>query len=219
MSQKAQLYILEGPDCSGKTTAIGLLRKICEEKGKKVINVGVLDSTNIGKDVRKIVTRSDIELHSETVIALLLDAHEAAIHYILEKTLEIPEDQLNQCVFIVDRFLLSTLAYQGKQDNDIQAIHNGFTKRKILTKLFHYDPCFFLLSARDEILNERLAKKMDKDLFELKDNSFHASIRNYYQMVAPTKLSTIYKAKYCHIYTDVSIEETENQFRNIIDLQ
>lgn len=212
---KPHFLIVEGPDCVGKTTTVNLIEKICLEKKKEVIKLGVLDSTVFGRDTRIIFTKYDLGLDVSTVVKLLSIAHDQLMRDIASKVLAIGESNLSNYVFVIDRFMLSTFAYQG-QSYDHDLIHKAFISSGALSKLFHLNPIYILLQASDEILNSRLANKTDKDIMELKDYEFHSNTRNYYNLVAPTKLSTVYNCRYSQVDTGISIEHTKAQLEILL---
>lgn len=216
-NNKPLMIIVEGGDCSGKTSSLAILKELCEAHGKHVYTFGALNNNPVSEDVRKIYTRSNLDLHPDTLVSLLVDAHEATMQQILETTLTIPEADLANSVFIVDRFLLSTLAYQGSDERLTKMIHDKFLKRDILAKLWHYDPLFFILTTDNDVLKQRLDSKPDKDEFELKGLDFHIRIHNYYQLVAGAKLSHIYKCKYTIIQTNDGLDVLRNTYTGYLN--
>ncbi|MAJ45360.1 MAG: dTMP kinase [Candidatus Marinimicrobia bacterium] len=98
----------EGIDGCGKTTQVKLLKSYFETKGFEVISVREPGSTKISEQIRSILLNSkntDIGLESE---ALLFSSARAQI----VKEVIIPS--LNdKKIVICDRFIDSTLAYQG----------------------------------------------------------------------------------------------------------
>lgn len=216
MMNKPQLFILEGPDCVGKTTTMDLLEKACLAKGKGVIKVSVLDTTPFCADVRTIVTQSNAAITEETKTKLLVEAHLDAIMHIATECIRIDEANLKDYVFILDRFLLSTFAYQGQYiDHDI--IQKLFLRSGVLDKLSHFNPVFLLLKCDDVILDKRLSDKNNKDLIELKDQTFHTTVRNYYRFIAPTKLSTVFNYRYANIETGNGLDVTSQQLTNLLN--
>ena len=100
------LIVVEGPDCSGKTS-------LCESMslyltgltGRKVINCTEPGTTELGKAIRKLV-KSDIEMDAKSLTFMFYAAHNQLINEVIKPNLDAGN------IVIVDRYLLSTLIYQ-----------------------------------------------------------------------------------------------------------
>jgi len=99
--------VFEGGSGGGKGTQIELLAKDLERYGLRVRKVSMLDSTEVGKAVREItrkVPHGELGHINEALLFL------AAIgHATTELVLQAPKET----VVIADRFVWSTMAYQG----------------------------------------------------------------------------------------------------------
>ncbi|KAA3599306.1 MAG: dTMP kinase [Calditrichaeota bacterium] len=100
--------VFEGIDHSGKSTQVRLLSKKLIEKGYEVLNVREPGGTNISEKIRKIILdNKNIEMHEKTE-ALLFQASRAQL--VNEKILPALKEGK---VVIADRYIFSSLAYQG----------------------------------------------------------------------------------------------------------
>lgn len=99
--------VFEGGSGGGKQTQIELLAKALEEHGLRVRKVSMLDSTEVGKAVREItrkVPHGELGHINEALLFLAAIGH-ATTTLILQPSKE--------TVVIADRFVWSTMAYQG----------------------------------------------------------------------------------------------------------
>lgn len=98
----------EGPEGSGKSTQIPLLANFLKEKGYSIVAVREPGSTEIGDQVREILTRMDnTSMHPRTEILLFLAARAQLVEQRIRPELS------KGSVILCDRYADSTLAYQG----------------------------------------------------------------------------------------------------------
>lgn len=100
--------VFEGLDHSGKSTQVRLLSRKLIEKGYQLLKVREPGGTNISEKIRKIILDSkNTEMHERTE-ALLFQASRAQL--VNEKILPALKEGK---VVIADRYIFSSLAYQG----------------------------------------------------------------------------------------------------------
>lgn len=194
---------LEGPDGSGKSTMMKLIEKYFNENDIEYISTREPGGTHIGEKIRKIVLDKDNTNMSAEAEALLYAA--ARAQHVHEKI--VPALKQGKIV-ICDRFLLSSLAYQGVGRElgveNVKAI-NEFGLRGIYPDLilfFHVDPIMTL---------ERKTRSKSVDRLELEGDIFHKKIYNgYIELIKnnPRNISIIDATK--------SIEEVFRQSINEI---
>ena len=105
---KGLVIALEGQDGTGKSTVIDAITGYFDEMGLDYINAREPGSTDIGETIRDILAdkaNKDMEYHTE---ALLFAASRSELY---DKVIK-PNVRKGTSV-ILDRFLLSSLAYQG----------------------------------------------------------------------------------------------------------
>ena len=99
------LITFEGIDTCGKGTQINLLKQCLEANKIEHIVVREPGTTDVGKDIRKILLTKDME--PETELLLFFAARKEVVEKIIKPALD--QDKIVIC----DRFYHSTLAYQG----------------------------------------------------------------------------------------------------------
>ena len=142
---------LEGPDGSGKSTMISLVGQYLEERGIDHVITREPGGTSIGEKIRGIIIDRDNSNMGAETEALLFAASRA--QHVHEKIL--PSIEAGRVV-VCDRFLLSSLAYQGVGRGlgiqEVKAV-NEFGLRGITPDLilfFHVDPEVTLLRKTKE---------------------------------------------------------------------
>ena len=142
---------LEGPDGSGKSTMISLVGQYLAERGIDHVITREPGGTSIGEKIRGIIIDRDNSKMGAETEALLFAASRA--QHVHEKIL--PSIEAGRVV-VCDRFLLSSLAYQGVGRGlgiqEVKAV-NEFGLRGITPDLilfFHVDPEVTLLRKTKE---------------------------------------------------------------------
>lgn len=169
---KGLFITLEGPDGSGKSSIIKLLGDYFQEKGLDFIQTREPGGTSIGEDIRHIILDNKNTNMGEETEALLYAASRA--QHVHEKIL--PSLNAGKLV-LCDRFLLSSLAYQGiGRDLGIEKVKmiNDFGLRGLYPDLilfFHIDP---------EVTLARKTKGSGGDRLEKEGTDFHNRVYNGY---------------------------------------
>jgi dTMP kinase len=148
---KGKFITLEGPDGSGKSTMINLIGQYLEEREIPHVLTREPGGTSIGEKIRKIIIDIDNKNMGAEAEALLFAASRS--QHVHEKIMPAIEDGK---VVVCDRFLLSSLAYQGvgrKLGIENVKMVNDFGLRGVLPDLilfFHVDPEITLLRKTKE---------------------------------------------------------------------
>ena len=146
------LISFEGIDGSGKTTQARKLYEFLRSKGRKVSLYREPGGTKAGERVREILLKEDLTPRSEL---LLFEASRAEL---VEK--RIKDNLRDGFIVILDRYTLSTLAYQGYGKGiDLKVIEklNNFATGGIEPDLI------FLLDVSVDVA---LKRKKEKNRFE-----------------------------------------------------
>ena len=108
MSTPGILITFEGPEGGGKTSQIRLLAEFLSEKGYPVLTTREPGGTEIGNQIREILTRMEnTAMHPRAEILLFLAARAQLVEQCIRP--EIGKGSVVLC----DRYADSTLAYQG----------------------------------------------------------------------------------------------------------
>lgn len=189
---------LEGPDGSGKSTIIQLLGEYLQEKNIDFITTREPGGTPIGEEIREIILDTkNTNMGPETEALLYAASRGQHIH---EKIIPALKEGK---VVLCDRFVLSSLAYQGVGRGlgieKVKAI-NDFALKNIYPDLilfFHIDP---------EVTLQRKTKESGGDRLEKEGNIFHKRVYNGYM-----ELLEMYPKNIKIIDANKSIEEVLEQ--------
>ena len=171
---------IEGFDGVGKTTQANLLNEYLKNEGIKSILVREPGGTSVAEKIREILI-TDSELSPITELLLFESARSDLVNKLIREKLE------NDFIVITDRYLDSTLAYQGYGRNIDKSIINELNKFSTDNL---YPDITFLLDLNVEEANKRTKKRKDtsnKDQilkFENEENIFHQKIRDGFLKIA-----------------------------------
>ena len=105
-----KFIVLEGTDGAGKTSVINTLKKHCEETEKDVVFVQDPGGTKIGKAIRQVLLNPEFTEMTSLTELLLYSASRNQL--VTERIM--PAIHAGKTV-ISDRYIYSTLAYQGAE--------------------------------------------------------------------------------------------------------
>lgn len=177
---------LEGPDGSGKSTITKLIDQYMKNKGIDYIVTREPGGTLIGEKIREIIIdNKHTSMGSETEALLFAAARSQHVHEKIKPALD------DGKIVFCDRFILSSLAYQGvgrglgiervKMINDFGL--GGVYPDLIL--FFHIDPAITLSRKTGTLGGDRLEKE---------GNDYHQKVYNGYMELIkkyPTNISII----------------------------
>lgn len=169
---------LEGIEGSGKTTQIKEIQKFVEAKGMRCLLLREPGGTQFGEKLREAILGSSVPLHPLAECHLFLASraqllHEKILPFLIEKP---------KSVVILDRYLDSTLAYQGR------ARRLGLDT--VLTLHQHHPLClvphrtYFLDISLETSLERQKKRGQAKDYFESQAAEFHMNLIDGYREVA-----------------------------------
>lgn len=165
----------EGSDGSGKTTILNNVEKFLTENNIDFIITREPGGTKISEEIREILLSNDNSEMSARTEALLYSASRA--QHVDE--LILPNLQKGKLV-ISDRYVLSSLAYQGfgrELGYDSVKEINDFATDNLspdYTFFFNVDPITVLKRKRNNFVTDRL---------ENESNSYHNKVYNGYQEI------------------------------------
>lgn len=182
--KKGLFITFEGGECSGKTSIIQALCKELEKRNISYISTREPGGIDIAEQIRAIILKVENKAMTEETEALLYAA--SRMQHLSERVLPAIE---SGNVVICDRFLDSSLAYQGYARglgmDDVLKI-NSFA-------LTHMPDCTFFIDVKPEIALKRLATRSKVDRLELEGIEFHQKVYEGYQKVCSLYPSRIIK--------------------------
>ena len=196
---------IEGPEGSGKTTAVEQAVKKLEEMGYQIVRTREPGGTEIAEQIRNVILDKNNTKMDPRTEALLYAASRR--QHLVEKVWPaLKEDKLVIC----DRYLDSSLAYQGGARGlgienilniNLFATENTWPD---LTLLFDLDPKIGL---------ERIGKNADREVnrLDLEKMEFHTKVRNTF-----LELAKRYPDRYVIIDASQSREEVANKTLEVI---
>jgi len=168
---------LEGVEGSGKSTIINFIKDSLETGGKKVVLTREPGGIDIAEQIRSVILdKKNTKMEGRTE-ALLYAA--ARRQHLVEKVIP----SLNKgCIVLCDRFVDSSLAYQGYARglgiNEVYSI-NKFAIGDLMPDLTLY------LDLDPEIGLSRIAKNKEREInrLDLEELNFHVNVREGYEEV------------------------------------
>ncbi len=168
---------LEGIEGSGKTTQIKAIESFVQNKGMRVLTLREPGGTTFGEKLREAILQSETPLHPLAECHLFLASRAQLLN---EKIL--PFLLQPGSVVILDRYIDSTLAYQGK------ARRLGY--ETVLT-LHQFGPLnllphrtYFLDIGLETSMERQKTRGNQKDYFESQKMEFYQNLLDGYREVA-----------------------------------
>ena len=210
----------EGPDGSGKTTQINLLKDYYEKTcSKEVIIIREPGGTRISEKLRNIVLDKELtEMDDMTELFLYMTAR-------IQLVKEVIEPALNKCnIVICDRFIDSTAVYQGVGRglgvDKVYELYNfalGSNMTPDITIMLNLD-------AEEGIKRKKNQTELDR--IELADISFHQSVVQAYKELGERDKERIYSIDSKTNSTlspqeihEMIIKEIDNRLNNIFNFK
>jgi len=112
-----KFIVIDGPDGSGKTTQLGLLAEYLRSRGLEVLTTRDPGGTAIGDKIRQLLLSNS---HREMTPACETMLYMASRAQLVEQVIR-PALRAGKCV-LCDRYISSTIAYQGAGGIDVEKI-------------------------------------------------------------------------------------------------
>lgn len=175
---------MEGPDGSGKSTQIGLLRDYLSERGYDIIVCREPGGTKISEAVRQVILNKDFtEMGNMTELLLYASARAQLVEEIIRPALKEGK------VVICDRFVESSAVYQGiARGMGIELVYevNKFAIGDTMPDL----TIMLDLDAKTGI--SRKKKQAELDRMEREAMDFHVKVVEGYRQLAKMHPERIY---------------------------
>ena len=175
MNKRKGLFLtFEGPEASGKSSQILLLKKYLKKNNISFITTREPGGTKIAESLRKLIlkVRSDINIEEE--ILMLMAARSNHINNVILPALEKGK------LVISDRFADSTFVYQGYVNKF--GIKNAKNLHKnILNNFLPHKTFLFKLSTK--LIISRIKKRKSKNKYDKLDKNFHDQVNKGYKII------------------------------------
>jgi dTMP kinase len=167
------LIVLEGAEGAGKSTQAARLAKHLAAARREHILLREPGGTPVGEEIRNFLLDPSNVMAAEAECLLFLASRAELVGRVLEPALA------ERCVVILDRFFLSTYAYQiwgrGLSAVGVRAA-NALATRGVKPDLT------LLLTIRSETGMARAARRGAQDRMELTGSEFHTRVSNAFSL-------------------------------------
>lgn len=191
---KGFFITLEGIEGSGKSTQVGLLGSRLREEGHKIVVVREPGGTRIGEEIRNIThNRENVDLTAVSEAYLMAASRAQLVREIIKPAL------IDGKIVIADRFIDSSLAYQG-YGREISEEIIFQLNQLALDGIFPNLTIF--LDVVPEVGFSRRNGTGKIDRLDLQQKDFYERVYQGYK-----KLAKMYKERYFVVDSSKSIEE------------
>lgn len=200
---KGVFIVMEGPDGSGKTTQINLLKEYLEEAGYECLITREPGGTVIGEEIRQLILNPEHKEMSPVTEMLLYAASRAQlVHEVIGPALEEGK------IVISDRFVDSSIVYQGI------ARKLGISTVSAVNApgigIYRPDGIFFIdLSEAEGLRRKKEQKNLDR--MEQEGIDFHHMVSEGYRKVLSGRPEVM------KIDSGRSIDTIQKKIRNHVD--
>lgn len=200
---KGLFIVMEGPDGSGKTTQINLLKTYLEDEGHECLITREPGGTVIGEEVRQLILNPEHSEMSPVTEMLLYAASRAQlVHEVIGPALEAGK------IVISDRFVDSSIVYQGIARNLGISTVSAVNAPGI--GIYRPDGIFFIdLSEAEGLRRKKEQKKLDR--MEQESIEFHHMVSEGYRKVLSDRPEVI------KIDGNKEIDVIQKKIRNHVD--
>lgn len=204
---KGKFIAFEGSDGSGKSTVLAKVKEYLDENNVSYIITREPGGTKIGEQIRDILMNNEnTEMDDKTEALLFAAARAQSVEEKLKKELE------NKDLVISDRYVLSSLAYQGYARG--LGVDGVRSINEFATNSLKPNYTFFLDVDPITVL-ERKKSQVEADRLEEESNNFHQKVYDGYQELLKDEENVI--------LIDASqtveevVEETINNIKKILE--
>lgn len=198
---KGLFITFEGPDGSGKTTQILVLKEFLKQRGYEAILTREPGGTRISEKIRELILDKDYtEMDYMTEALLYAAARAQHVAEVIEPALESGK------TVICDRFMDSSIVYQGygRKLGDSVRIINEYAVKGCLPDIT------FLIKVDPKIGKERI-KAEEQDRLELEKIEYHNEVFKAYK-----ELESLYPERIIGINGERGIQEISKEIEDHI---
>lgn len=187
VTQDSFFISFEGIEGAGKSTVIKKVEDFLKSRGYRLVMVREPGGTPFGENLRKSILESKTFIHPIAEAMLFASSRAQLLSEIILKELQTPKT-----VVLCDRFLDSSLAYQGIARNlgieTILNIHNHFP----LTSVPHRT--YYISISLETSMERQRKRNSEKDYFESEKEEFYKKLISGYDQASklfPERISVI----------------------------
>ena len=175
MNKRKGLFLtFEGPEASGKSSQILLLKKYLKKNNISFIITREPGGTKIAESLRKLILKVKSDINIEEEILMLMAARSHHINNVILPALEKGK------LVISDRFADSTFVYQGYVNKF--GIQNAKNLHKNILNNFLPDKTF-LFKLSTKLIISRIKKRKSKNKYDKLDKNFHDQVNKGYKII------------------------------------
>lgn len=197
---RGQFIVFEGPDGSGKTTQIQLLKEYLDDLGYECLFTREPGGTRISEGIRELILNPDYtEMSAVTEMMLYAAARAQLVHQVIGPAIE------KGVMVLSDRFVDSSIVYQG--------IARGIGTEKVAAVnalgIGDYKPdvTFYIdLPEEEGLRRKKKQKKLDR--LEQESVDFHHLVSQGFRQVLKDRPGLV------RIDGMLSVEEIQKQIRD-----
>ena len=177
---RGRFVVFDGPDGSGKSTQFRRLAKAVTDAGIEVCEVREPGGTYIGEQIRRLLLDPEIkeEVDLRCEMLLFMASRAQLLNQKIRPALQ------RGCLVLADRFISSTLAYQGTAGGldpaEILAVGRVALGPTWPDQVVVFDVDQATAAARINPLLRQREFNADLDRMEAKDAAFHRRVRQGY---------------------------------------
>ncbi len=199
---KSLFISFEGSDGSGKSTQINYVREYFDKKGYKTLLTREPGGTPIGEKIREILLdKGNLTMTDMTETLLYAAARAQHVEEIIKPALR------NGIVVICDRFIDSSLAYQGYGRNLLDFVES--VNAPVVSDCI--PDITFLLKVNPNISKKRIEDK-EKDRLEIENEEFYSRVYKGYE-----ELENRYRKRIVAIDGTLDIDLVRKKIEKILD--
>jgi dTMP kinase len=196
----------EGPEGAGKTTILQKVADTLKEKGLKIVVTREPGGIQISEQIREIILDPKNTMMDARTEALLYAA--ARRQHLVEKVMPALAEG---CIVLCDRFIDSSLAYQGHARGlgieEIYQINKFAIETCMPDKTIYFD-----IHPEEGLARIRANENREVNRLDLEKLHFHEKVREGYLMIAEVE-----KKRIQIIDASQSIEDVYNEVLHLIE--
>ena len=174
-NKKGLFLTFEGPEASGKSTQIKLLKNFFLKNNIKFLVTREPGGTLISEKIRNILLNKENIINPAEEILLLMASRLNHINTVIKPALK------KNIVVISDRFADSTFVYQGYVNKF--GMDRSIKLHKLLLNNFLPKKTFLFKLSSNEII-KRLKKRKNKNKYDVIDDAFHKKVISGYNKLS-----------------------------------